>query len=91
MLSCLVVYFSTYLSKYRRSDAHVVNSEVFARILFSQKELKAIFATLKITRLGHDLPTSVNDRVILPFCEGFFYSEVSRIFNPHKHFRIYSI
>ena len=27
-------------------------------------------------QLGHDLPTSVNDRVILPFCEGFIFTKL---------------
>ena len=30
------------------------------------------------SRLGHDLPTSVNDRVIPPFREGFIFTIVSR-------------
>ena len=32
--------------------------------------LKDIFATYK-SRVWHDLPISVNDRVISPFCESF--------------------
>ena len=28
------------------------------------------------SRLGHDLPISVNDRVILPFCEDFTFAEL---------------
>ena len=47
-----------------------VYSEIFARILFSRIALKDIFATLKNSRLSHDLPSSVNDRMISLFCEG---------------------
>ena len=49
------------------------NLEIFVRILISQITSKGIFATLKI-RLGHDLPTSVNDRMISSFREGFILS-----------------
>ena len=46
--------------------------------------------------LGHELPISVNDRMISPFCEGFIFTklpicEVSRKWNPCKNFWIYSI
>ena len=63
---------------------NTVNSEIFARILFSRISVKDIFATLKISRLRHDLPISVNDRVVLPFHEDFIFaklciSEVSRM------------
>ena len=36
----------------------------------------------KNLRLGNDLPTSVNDRVIAPFCQGFFISKVLHNLNP---------
>ena len=42
-----------------------VNSEIFARILFSRIALKHIFSTLKIQQ-ERDLPISVNDRMISP-------------------------
>ena len=63
---------------------NTVNSEIFERILFSQIALKDIFVTLKNSRLRHDLPISVNDRVILPFHEDFIFAklcicEVSRM------------
>ena len=38
-------------------------------------EISRIFASLKI-RLGHDLPTSVNDRVILPFRKGLIFMKL---------------
>ena len=31
---------------------------------------------VKNSRLGHDTPISVNDRVILPFCEGFIFTKL---------------
>ena len=43
------------------------------RILFSKITLKHIFATFKILQLGHDLPTSVNDRVNSPICHGLIF------------------
>ena len=72
-----------------------VNSEIFARILLSQIAFKDIFATLKNSRLEHDLPVSVNDRVIWPFREGFSFAklrtcEVLRKSNPREIFWIYS-
>ena len=53
-----------------------VNSEIFARILFSRKVLSHI-CDLKNLRLGHDLPISVNDRVIVQNREDFIFTEVS--------------
>ena len=35
---------------------------------------------IKNLRLGHDLPLSVNDRVISLFCEGFIFHETSHIY-----------
>ena len=50
-----------------------VNSEIFARTLFSPIALNDIFATLKNRDyLEHDLPVSVNGRVIMSFREGLF-------------------
>ena len=48
------------------------------------------------SRLWHDLTTSVNDRVISTFFEGFIYAKlrvrkVSRKENPRENFRSYSI
>ena len=47
------------------------------------------------SRSGHDLPISVNERVISPIREGLIFmklriSEVSRKFNSCENFRIYS-
>ena len=43
---------------------NTVNPEIFARILFSQIALKKYLKQVKYSRLGHDLPISVNNRVI---------------------------
>ena len=47
-------------------NGKTVNLDIFVRILFSQIAFKDIFAALK-TRLGHNEPISVNDRVIKQF------------------------
>ena len=31
---------------------------------------------VKNSQLRHDLPISINDRVILPFCEGFLFAKI---------------
>ena len=56
-----------------------VNSDIFARILFSQIAFKDIFEALEIRDLGMiyvriSVSISVNDRVILPFREGFNFT-----------------
>ena len=48
------------------------------------------------SRLRQDLPISINERVVLPFREGFIFTklricEVSRDLSPRENFRIYSI
>ena len=43
-----------------------VNSEIFVRILYLGIASKDI-CHVKNSRLGHDLPASVNERVISPF------------------------
>ena len=60
----------------RKPAIGTVNSEIFARVLFSQKELKVIFATLKnFLLLGHDLQVSVNDRVIAQNREDLIFTK----------------
>ena len=56
--------------------ANTVNSETFAIILFSRISLKDIFATFKNLRQGHDLPISVNSRVLLSFRESFIFTKL---------------
>ena len=48
-----------------------VNWEAFAKNMFFANSVKRHIGHVKTSRLGHDLPTSVYDRVILPICEGF--------------------
>ena len=63
-----------------------VNSEI------SSKSVKRHICHVKNSRQGHDLLTTVNDRVISPFCEGNFASaKFHENKNPHKNFQIYSI
>ena len=55
----------------------MLNLEIFARILFSGIVFKNghIYA-IKNSRLGHDLPVSVNDRVISPYQESFIFVKI---------------
>ena len=54
-----------------------VNLEIFARILFSRIAFKDIFATLEIRDLGMIyVRISVNERVFLPFREGFNFTKL---------------
>ena len=52
-----------------------VNPEISARILFSRIALKDILQHLN-SRLGNDLPISVTDRVISPFCEDIVFTKL---------------
>ena len=53
------------------------------------KSIKRLISNSKNSQLGHDLPISVNNRVILPFYDGFIFTfrENKTI---AKNFRIYS-
>ena len=55
-----------------------VNLEIFTRILFFANSVKRHICDIKKSRLGHDLATSVNDRVILPFREGLIRTKLCR-------------
>ena len=68
------------------------NSEFFARILFSRIVLKNIY-DIKNSCLWHDLPTSVNDRVISSFHEGFIFTAKfhQNIKKKRENFQIYSM
>ena len=57
--------------------------------IFANSIKRHIFDVEK-SRLGHDLLTSVTDRVISPFHEGLFSRSFAKI-NPRENFRIYSI
>ena len=52
-----------------------VNSKLFARILFSGTALKRHICLIKNSQLGHDLPTSLNNRGISAFLEGFIFTK----------------
>ena len=70
-----------------------VNPENFAIILFFANSVKIHICTTKKSRLGHDLPISVNDRLIL---EGFYFHEISHMGNfakikPSRKFPIYIV
>ena len=45
------------------------------RILFSRIALKDISTTLKIRDQGINLPISVSNRVVSPYCESFIFPE----------------
>ena len=47
--------------------SYTLNYEIFA------KSIKRRICHVKNLRLGHDLPLSVNDRVISPFFNGFIF------------------
>ena len=49
-----------------------VVSEIFARILFSRITLEDISAKFKNSHLGHDLPTSINDKTDFAISRGFY-------------------
>ena len=66
------------------------NLEIFAMRI----SLQDIFATLKMRDL-REFPTIVNDRVILPFREGFIFAklrirEVLQKYNLRENFQIHS-
>ena len=57
--------------------------------------IKRLICDVKNSQLGNDLPISVNERVISPYCENFILTklricEVPRKQNPRDNFRIYS-
>ena len=60
--------------------AHILLIWKFSpELLFSRIALKAIFATFSNSRLRHELPTSVNDRLISTFREEFYCHETSHM------------
>ena len=62
---------------------HSVNSEIFARFFFANS-VNIYISDILNSRLKHDLPISVNDRVILPFCEDFTFAKHMRSFAKNK-------
>ena len=47
-------------------------SEIFVN------SVKRHISNVKKSRLGHCLPTSVNDRVVLPFLKGFIFTKSAK-------------
>ena len=60
----------------RGAKYNTVDSEIFARILFFDNCIKRLISDVKNSLLRQDLPTSINDRVILPFREGFIFTKL---------------
>ena len=80
---CLLILFKIIVSSHRIT----VNSEIF---IFT-KSVKSHICHIKNWRLGHDLPISVNDRVIGRNREDFIFTkllicEVAKIKNLAKKF-----
>ena len=48
----------------------------FHKKLILANSIKRRICDVKCSRLGQDIPISVNDRVILPFREGFNFTKV---------------
>ena len=68
-----------YLGTYYIVDAGAlptVHSEIFARFFFSRIAFKRHSCGVKKSRLGHVLPSSVKDRVILLFRVGFIFTKL---------------
>ena len=53
-----------------------VDSEIFARIFIFVNSIKRHISDVKKSRLSRVLPISINDRVILPFREGFIFTKL---------------
>ena len=55
---------------------YTVDSEIFARVFFFANSIKRHISDVKNSRLRQDLPISINERVILPFREGFIFTKL---------------
>ena len=64
-----------------------VDSEIFARILFSGIALKDI-SDVKNLRLKQDLPISINNRVVLSFREGFIFTKLHEVLAKFSEFTV---
>ena len=53
-----------------------VNPEILAIIFIFANSLKRHICDVKSSQLGHDIPISVNNRVILPFSKGFIFMKL---------------
>ena len=68
MFECFDQYVSPYLTYCRFGNFHENN--IFA------KSIKGNISDVKNSRLRQDLPIPINERVILPFREGFIFNKV---------------
>ena len=48
----------------------------FSREFYVGESNKRHISDVRHSQLGHDIHISVNDRVILPFCEGFIFANL---------------
>ena len=61
-----------------------INFRNFHGTFILANSVKRHISEAKHLRIGHDLPSSVNDRVISPFCKGFIFTKL-RIFINVNH------
>ena len=54
----------------------VLQIQKFWENFIFENSIKRHICNIKNSRLGHDIPISVNDRVILPFHEGFNFKKL---------------
>ena len=50
--------------------------EIFCENFIFMNSIKRHISDVKNSRLRQDLPISINDRVILPFCEDFIFAKL---------------
>ena len=66
------------------SEECTVDSEIFARFFIFANCIKRHISDVKNSRLRQDLPVSINNRVILPICEGFIFTKLRMKFRENK-------
>ena len=57
-------------------NGHTVNSETFRENFIFANGVKRHICDVKYSQQRHDLPISVNNRVITPFREGFIFTKL---------------
>ena len=68
----IILYFILY-------SEYTIRVLTLAQLTLKLEFLRELYCDVKSSRLGYDLPMSLNDRVISPLREGFiFICEVSR-------------
>ena len=58
------------------NNHHTINSKIFSRDFIFANSIKRHICDVRNSRLGHDIRISVNNRVILPFREGFNFTKL---------------